>query len=168
MCQSYLLFKLNVGGVMLIIFVLVLIFLLVIIVNFIKSEWLICVVSVLNFGVVNFWLYVFMFFVLILGFFYFYVFFMVNFVDIVMNLKWGGVVILGVCFGSVMVIYFLGVQNCFILLGGLFFGVVVIIFVVVECVMNVQIFQGFGVMLLLIFVGVVIDMVKQVQIYVIL
>ena len=165
--RHYLPLKVNMAGVMPIIFASAVIFLPLTIANLTKSELLVRVAGYLNPNSSTPWLYALVFFGLITGFAFFYATLTINPQDIASNLKKGGVAIPGVRPGSATAKYLSAVQNRLTLLGALFLGAVAIIPAAVEGATNVKTFQGLGATSLLILVGVAIDTAKQVQTYVI-
>jgi preprotein translocase subunit SecY len=165
--QSYLPLKLNAGGVMPIIFASAVIFLPMTLASFTRSAWLARVAGYLTPNSSMPWLYALMFFLLIIGFGYFYASITATPADIATNLKRSGVAIPGVRPGSATAQYLGAVQNRLTLLGCLFLGAVAIIPSAVEGATQVRTFQGIGATSLLILVGVAIDTAKQVQTYVI-
>jgi preprotein translocase subunit SecY len=165
--QSYLPLKLNVGGVMPIIFASAVVFLPLTVANMTKTPWLIKAAGYLSPNSSTPWLYALLFFGLICGFSFFYASLAVNPIDIATNLKRSGVAVPGVRPGSATALYLGKVQNRLTLLGGLFLGAVAIIPSAVESATQVKTFQGLGATSLLILVGVAIDTAKQVQTYVI-
>jgi preprotein translocase subunit SecY len=165
--QSYLPLKLNAGGVMPIIFASAVIFLPMTLASFTRSAWLARVAGYLTPNSSMPWLYALVFFLLIIGFGYFYASITATPADIATNLKRSGVAIPGVRPGSATAQYLGAVQNRLTLLGCLFLGAVAIIPSAVEGATQVRTFQGIGATSLLILVGVAIDTAKQVQTYVI-
>jgi len=165
--QSYLPLKLNAGGVMPIIFASAVIFLPMTLASFTRSAWLARVAGYLSPNSSMPWLYALVFFLLIIGFGYFYASITATPADIATNLKRSGVAIPGVRPGSATAQYLGAVQNRLTLLGCLFLGAVAIIPSAVEGATQVRTFQGIGATSLLILVGVAIDTAKQVQTYVI-
>ena len=165
--QSYLPLKLNAGGVMPIIFASAVIFLPMTLASFTHSAWLARVAGYLTPNSSMPWLYALVFFLLIIGFGYFYASITATPADIATNLKRSGVAIPGVRPGSATAQYLGAVQNRLTLLGCLFLGAVAIIPSAVEGATQVRTFQGIGATSLLILVGVAIDTAKQVQTYVI-
>jgi preprotein translocase subunit SecY len=165
--QSYLPLKLNAGGVMPIIFASAVIFLPMTLASFTHSAWLARVAGYLTPNSSMPWLYALVFFLLIIGFGYFYASITATPADIATNLKRSGVAIPGVRPGSATAQYLGAVQNRLTLLGCLFLGAVAIIPSAVEGATQVRTFQGIGATSLLILVGVAIDTAQQVQTYVI-
>jgi preprotein translocase subunit SecY len=161
--QSYLPLKLNAGGVMPIIFASAVVFLPLTIANMTKADWLIKLAGYLSPNSGTPWVYALLFFVLIIGFSFFYASLTVNPVDIATNLKRTGVAIPGVRPGSATATYLGNVQNRLTLLGALFLGAVAISPSAVESATQVKTFQGLGATSLLILVGVAIQTAKQLQ-----
>lgn len=165
----YILIKVNMVGVIFVIFVLLLLYILVFIVQFnILQDGLILVVWVIwvsvNFIMGNSFIYMVVYFLLIIGFIYFYVVIMFNFVEVVDNMKKYGGFILGICVGCLMVEYFDYVFMCIMFFGLLYLGLIVFILFIVFVMVGVNQNFLFGGVLIFIIVGVGFEIVKQIDV----
>lgn len=163
----FLLLKLNMVGVILVIFVFsILVFLMILVMWFGQVSlvmWLQKVVSVFGLGEL---LYMIVFVVLIIGFVFFYIVLVFNLQEIVDNLKKFGVLILGICLGKVIVDYIDGVLICLMVVGLLYLVIVCLLLEIMWIQFGVLFY--FGGILLLIVVVVVMDFIVQIQVYLML
>lgn len=157
---DYILLKVNVVGVMFIIFVQVLMFLLGLVVQIagvdVEISWLVQKLNDFIFGFYNV-----IYFVLVVVFIYVYMVLIVNFFNYVDYLKCQNVFIFGVKFGKLIEEFIDLVIIRIILFGFVFFGLIVImlVFVVVFGINNLFV-VFFGGIFLLILVGVVLDILQ--------
>lgn len=167
----YLLFKVNQVGVILVIFVLLLIYILYLIIQLICSgsgvvgnSWWDKFVGMYLFDLSNL-VYIGIYFGFIIFFIYFYVLIIFNFDECVDEMKKFGGFILGIWLGCLIVDYLCYVLSWIILLGLIYFGVIVVLFNLFFQIGVGGIVQNlfFGGIVVLIMIGVGLDMVKQIE-----
>lgn len=178
----YFLFKVNIGGVIFVIFVSLIVMVLVMLVGFIDNLWMQKILDVILWGQLVYYLF---YIVVIIFFCFFYVLIIFNLVDLVENMcKYGGF-IFGICLGCCMVEYIDCIFICLIFVGVFYFLVILVLLeflfmgfkvlgiffigVMFDQYILSQIMQGFGInfyfggILLLIVVGVVMDLLQQIE-----